>query len=503
MRILLTVVVLSLFIRAYSQRISNDEIIKYKSWPGYDEIGQFYEANQFMFAWLGKDSLQQDLFKILSGADCVGLNESDYQYEFINEYKVRQPKDLDDSVEIDLRLTDAALHFFRELKIGNKLPSFRYAGYKYSPDGNVITKLRDHLRKQTLNELVAEIQPKSKEYGAMLRKLNRLLDISETPGFMEAKLVSTNVDNTNKSLLLRLYQLGFTDSVDNSITREALVQNVRKAQKEFDVLNDGILRSTTLQAFNISIQKRIEELKIGLNYLRWLEEIKQTGSVLLLNIPSAHFMVYGQGSIILDSKAIVGKKSTPTPTLTSSITEVILYPYWMVPHKIATRELLPLIQKSIGFLQWGNYQVINMQGKVMDPYKINWGTLSPGYFPYIIRQSTGCDNSLGIVKFNFYNPFTVYLHDTPAKGLFAFNKRYFSHGCMRVEKPIELAHLLLGNNSIAIDTLTAKGCINQQAPLSVQVEKRLPVIILYSTVWYNKDGEIKFFDDVYGRLPSK
>ncbi|HTM92436.1 MAG TPA: L,D-transpeptidase family protein, partial [Flavisolibacter sp.] len=132
-------------------------------------------------------------------------------------------------------------------------------------------------------------------------------------------------------------------------------------------------------------------------------------------------------------------------------------------------------------------------------YKIDWKSLSATYFPYHIRQSTGCDNALGIVKFEFYNPFTVYLHDTPNKGLFSFNKRYFSHGCMRVEKPVELAHLLLGRNRIAIDTLTAKGCLNQQAPKPVAVEKELPVMILYSTVWYNKEGEVRFYDDVYGK----
>jgi len=195
-----------------------------------------------------------------------------------------------------------------------------------------------------------------------------------------------------------------------------------------------------------------------------------------------------------------GKPATPTPTLTSTITEVILYPYWNVPNKIATREILPSIKRDIGFLNRGNYQVLNSQGKVVDPYKINWHSLSTSYFPYTIRQSTGCDNALGIVKFNFYNPFTVYLHDTPYKGLFSFNKRYFSHGCMRVDNYLELAHFLLGRNRKAIDTLTAKGCLYQQAPKPVPVERDLPIIILYSTVWYNKEGVIKFYDDVYRYL---
>jgi murein L,D-transpeptidase YcbB/YkuD len=153
--------------------------------------------------------------------------------------------------------------------------------------------------------------------------------------------------------------------------------------------------------------------------------------------------VYSQGKVNLEMRMIVGKPSTPTSTLASRVNEVILYPYWHVPYSIATKELLPIIKRNPGYIEAGNYQVLNKSGNIVDPYSINWRALSRNYFPYLIRQSTGCDNALGLLKLNFYSPFGIYLHDTPVKSLFMLNKRYFSHGCMRMEKPMELGHLVL------------------------------------------------------------
>jgi murein L,D-transpeptidase YcbB/YkuD len=478
------------------------DLSKYKDWNRYNKINQFYQLNNFRFGWMENKNAQNEFLGILNLADSFGLNQGDYQFQFFKTYNPSQDlKNLNDSIDADVRLTDAAIHFFSELKFGNRIPSFGYTGLPYDPASNDnIPSLLLTCLKGSLKNLIAAVEPKATEFISVLHRLNWFLKMVEDTNFEDAKITSKNVDETNRPLLLRLYQLGITDTVLKTKDRKIIIEKLKKAQSFFDLLNDGTLRSTALAALNIPLKQRIEELRIALNYLRWTEQIKQTSSVLLLNIPSAYFMVYDKGKIVLDSKVIVGKPSTPTPTLTSTITQVILYPFWNVPYKIATKELLPSIKRSIEFLESGSYQVLNNEGKVLDPYKINWKNLSANYFPYHIRQSTGCDNALGIVKFEFYNPFTVYLHDTPSKGLFSFSKRYFSHGCMRVEKPVELAHLLLGSNRIAIDTLTAKGCLYQQAPKPLAVEKELPVIILYSTVWYNKEGEIKFYDDVYGKL---
>ncbi|HNF03367.1 MAG TPA: L,D-transpeptidase family protein, partial [Ferruginibacter sp.] len=260
------------------------------------------------------------------------------------------------------------------------------------------------------------------------------------------------------------------------------------------------LRSTTLQALNVPLRQRVGELESALNAMRWLHCIKQEQHVAIVNLPSASLLLYEHGNLVLTSRLIVGKQSTPTPTLSSTITEVILYPYWNVPYKIATRELLPIIKRNRGYLAANNYQVLNSSGKVVNPENINWHSLGPSNFPYTIRQSTGCDNALGLVKLNFYNPFSVYLHDTPNKFLFSMNKRYFSHGCMRLEKAMELGRYIMRGNTLALDTLSEKGCLRNQAPITVPATEKIPVFVLYHTAWINAGGELRFYEDVYRKI---
>jgi murein L,D-transpeptidase YcbB/YkuD len=218
---------------------------------------------------------------------------------------------------------------------------------------------------------------------------------------------------------------------------------------------------------------------------------------IVVNIPSADLFVFEAGKRVFYSKVVLGKQSTPTHTVSSSMKYIILYPYWMVPKGIATKELLPQIKKDRAFLENNNFQVLNNSGKIVDPAMIDWSSLSRTFFPYQIRQSTGCDNSLGILKFDFYNPFSAYLHDTPEKYLFARKNRFYSHGCIRVERAMELAQFLLRENSIAVDTLVRNPCKLNEPPEYVLLKEPVNVFIVYSRAWPLENGELSFYDNIY------
>jgi murein L,D-transpeptidase YcbB/YkuD len=251
---------------------------------------------------------------------------------------------------------------------------------------------------------------------------------------------------------------------------------------------------------NTPLIKRIQELKRSLNAFRWLNSYQQSQQIIVVNIPSANLFFYAGDSILLCSRAVVGKPATPTPTLCSKVTELVMFPYWMVPYKIATKELLPAIRDNIPFLDAGNYQVLDKQGNILDPYKINWKALSTKNFPYTIRQANGCDNSLGIMKLNFYSPYDVYLHDTPWKNFFSYNKRYFSHGCMRVEEAIELAKKVLPLRAAEIDSLAAHCEAHSGKPVVMNLPNPIPVFVLYQTAWPDEKGTVRFFEDVYHKI---
>ena len=245
----------------------------------------------------------------------------------------------------------------------------------------------------------------------------------------------------------------------------------------------------------------IEQVQETLNTYRWLNRFAADKRV-VVNIPSATLRVIDrQGNTLLSSRVVVGKPATPTPLFTALIPSVVMYPYWNIPRSIMVRELLPKIKKNpASTLAAMNIQVINARGKVVDPKTINWATtaksVQTGSFPYRLRQSTGCDNALGVLKFNVSSPYDIYLHDTNARQAFSEENRQLSHGCIRVEKPAELANLLIGYTRLRADYLT--NCPINSSPQTIPLPKSVPVIITYNLVDMDEAGAVHVYRDVYG-----
>lgn len=240
----------------------------------------------------------------------------------------------------------------------------------------------------------------------------------------------------------------------------------------------------------------IEQVQETLNTYRWLNRFAADKRV-VVNVPSATLRVIDRlGNSLLNSRVVVGKPATPTPLFTAFIPSVVMYPYWNVPRSVTVRELLPKIRRNpVAMLDAMNLQVINAKGKVVDPKTINWST-TVNSFPYRLRQSTGCDNALGMLKFNETNPYDIYLHDTNARGAFSKVNRQVSHGCIRVEKPDELANLLLGYARFGADYLTC--CPKDASPETVLMPKAVPVIMTYNVLDMDEQGVVQAYQDVYG-----
>lgn len=467
-------------------------------------IQQFYSILNYRPAWISNEATinRKDLLNLLKKSSGYGLEESDYQFKFINDFRNNNSiaTDPEDSLSAELLFTDAALHFFHDISFGNKKPALGYQGLVYEPGcNNIIRLLAEYCTKNQLPLLAENLNPPLTQIKPILQKIRILESILEDISFREERIGVTSVNHNNKPLLKKLYYLGISDSIDQK-TNRGIREMIREAQRQFNLLSDGILRGTIMAELNVPVTTRIQQLKTAVNYYRWLYCLTQQEPVIVVNIPAAYLKVYDTDSIKLEMRMVVGARRTPTPTLSSRVTEVVLYPYWTVPHSIATKELLPAIKKNPGYIDANNFQVLNKQGKIVDPYKINWQELGASNFPYTIRQSTGCDNALGTLKLNFYNPYSVYLHDTPHKTLFLLNKRYYSHGCMRLEKPIELGHLILKNNRMAIDTITEKGCLLRQAPIIIPADEKMPVIVWYNPVDTDATGRVIFYEDIYRKF---
>ncbi|MEM8646633.1 MAG: L,D-transpeptidase family protein, partial [Pseudomonadota bacterium] len=202
------------------------------------------------------------------------------------------------------------------------------------------------------------------------------------------------------------------------------------------------------------------------------------------------------GKTIHTARTVVGKTYHSTPVFSKKMKYIVINPYWNVPSSIARREYLPKLRQDAGYLLRQNIHVLR-GGSRIDPYSVNWNAVSPSAFPFRLRQDPGTKNALGRIKFMFPNRFNVYIHDTPAKSLFARSKRVFSHGCIRVENPPELAEVLLKEQGWSLNKVN--NAISAKKKRVVNLKEPIPVHITYLTAWVNKDGSTHFREDVYGR----
>ena len=243
-----------------------------------------------------------------------------------------------------------------------------------------------------------------------------------------------------------------------------------------------------------SFQKR--QLITSLNFVRWIYHF-HFEKYIVVNIASAYLRYYEYDSIKLRMKVVVGKPSAKTPRFAAHCDQVILYPYWNVPASITLKEILPKFKKNPDYVDDLNMAVIDAKGNIVDHHKLNWKKYNSGNFPFRLRQSTGCDNSLGVIKFNLTSPYSVYLHDTNYKAAFLLASRYLSHGCIRIEKPVELANYILPKK---IESKFLEDCLKGQVPVTLSLAYAVPVFIVYQTATADLNNQVKYYKDVYGLL---
>ena len=231
----------------------------------------------------------------------------------------------------------------------------------------------------------------------------------------------------------------------------------------------------------------------SMNILKYLSIYGQS-EYIVANIPETQVRYYQNGKLKLQMKSVVGRKKNPTPTIASHITNIVTFPFWNVPFSIASKELLPKVQKDESYLERNNFEVVDGKGNVIDDSDLNWDSYTEKNFPYFFRESTGPNNSLGVLKFNLGNPFSIYLHDTNSKSGFAKDSRFLSHGCVRLEKPIELADLLTRGKVNVWELKTGQKDTESKI---LKLDQKIPVFIIYMSVVVQNE-KVTFLKDVYG-----
>lgn len=292
-----------------------------------------------------------------------------------------------------------------------------------------------------------------------------------------------------------------------SLSRDTLYINQLQHSKSHESVSDMVSRLEckdheylVLKKFLNDSVKTLDSLgykkiALAMNYRRYFSAIQQPERI-VVNIPDTEVKYYQNDFLKIKMKAVVGKKLTPTPTIASYVTDIVTFPHWNVPHSIAVKEILPKVKKSENYLEQNNYDVVNSKGKVVDETTLNWKSYDETNFPYYFRQARGSRNSLGTIKFDLNNPFSIFLHATSWQGAFAKDYRFLSHGCVRLEKPFVLAdNLLSSEKNIKILKSSRK---TKEAKTIILLHK-VPVFIVYNPVVV-EGSKVIFLDDTYGLL---
>lgn len=287
-------------------------------------------------------------------------------------------------------------------------------------------------------------------------------------------------------------------AADRSSLREVLA-GLEPATAEYAALKVALRRALEKSSAvpGNAIGDTIARLSVALNTLRWVHHF-HFGRVIVANIPSATLRYYAADTLNIHMRIVAGQPSKRTPRFAGWVNGLILYPYWNIPRKIATHELLPVFQKAPELAGLMEIQVLDSRGRVLDPVTIGWARYTAANFPYTLRQAPGCQNALGVLKFNISSPFDVYMHDTNVKRAFGSGWRFLSHGCIRLEKPFLLGDILMDHR---LDTVMLNSCLRDQQPVPVDLRPRIPVFVLYNTVQAYPDGTVRWFKDIYHLLP--
>ena len=310
------------------------------------------------------------------------------------------------------------------------------------------------------------------------------------PGMVDARVLA---------LRRRLATEGELASPDGGATYDAsIAAAVRAFQRHHGLPADGAVGEATRRALNVPLAARIDALRLNLERGRWVLGDIGEGDLVVVDIAGFGVRYVRDRQVIWRGRAIVGRSYRQTPVFRAVVDDIVLNPTWTVPPGILAKDVLPAMRRGEDALGHKHLAVLDRSGQPVDAAGIDWSHIDAAHFPFILRQAAGEANALGRVKINFRNPYSVYLHDTPSRELFDRDERAFSSGCIRIDRPIELAALVLGD-ATRWSPAALLDAIETGTTRAIPVRRRVSILIMYWTAEVDADGHVTFRRDLYGR----
>jgi L,D-transpeptidase YcbB len=461
-----------------------------------------YVNNNGSIYWVGTGRM--DLFiQRVKNATYDGLNPADYPVDNLISLRDQlDPNDAAAAAQTELYFSSFFVAYAADLKIGRVTPQKVDPNLFRNRKTIDVQRVLTDLKKQNdPNAFLNSFEPKNVHYQAlkkMLKVYTQVLDEGIAwPSISQGAVVKPGGSDARVPDVRRLLAItGDFEWADNgsNVYDQNLAIAVRRFQIRHGLEAKGLLGKQTIVTMNIPPAERQRQIILNMERWRWMPD-NLGDEHFLVNIAGFELQHWQSNTIVDRMNVVVGAVATQTPEFSGEMQYIELNPFWTVPYAIATKEMLPKLQANP--LQYADDFEVFAGGKLADWSSINWASYGgTGSFPFTFRQRPGPKNALGKVKFMLPNKFNIYLHDTPAKDKFANITRAFSHGCIRLSRPVDLAYSLLertGMDRNAVDNVWAGG-----ENTRIDLPKRIPVHLIYATAFSSENG-IEFRTDVYGR----
>jgi murein L,D-transpeptidase YcbB/YkuD len=505
--------------RIEAERHDNRFICRGELVCGISIIPKFYQKRGFKPAWRGKTGdfkMADALLEAIRESTREGLRPSDYHLmrlealaaEVRQKQSSKQPLDSELLLDLDLLMTDAFLLLASHLLAGRVNPETIHPEWVVlDPKIDLAAVLNSAIETNQVKAVLNGLRPPQSGYQALKETLQRYRHIAKQGGWpvLPGKRSWRKGDHGARFYLLRK-RLELSGDLDPAgpgyayLFDGAVEKAIRQFKKRHGLKPNGIIDEKTLAALNIPVEERVRQIELNLERWRWIPHELGRRHI-IVNIADFKLSVVEDYETVMEMRVVVGRDFWKTPVFSKNMIYLVLNPYWNIPTKIAIEEILPKVKRNPRYLGRRNIKVFKSWQKgarELDPRKIDWSKVNEGNFSFKFRKEPGPRNDLGRIKFMLPNKFAVYLHDTPYKKLFRKPSRGYSHGCIRVEKAIDLATYVSGGDpqQTRREILEAIKTSKRQV---IRLRNPIAVHVLYWTAWVGQDGLLNVRDDIYKR----
>ena len=459
--------------------------------PEGKALRDFYRGRQGQAAW-SSATAEALLREARALATAQGLDPATYALPTAGS-------DLDGDVLVSATL----LRFGRDLAIGAVPPARNVGGFgaETRNDFDGVRFLKALAEGKPLAEQIETVSPHYVGYVRLRDGLEKARAVAVSGGWPTlpdgAKLVPGETDERVPVLRRRLIASGdLGEAFSEGKTYDGpLIEAVKRFQLRHGLDPDGTIGGKTLAHLNVPADARARQIAVNLERWRWMPRTFGRNHI-AVNIAAQQMEVVEDGNITMTMRVVVGDTKHPTPSMNTTMSSVVLNPAWRVPTSIANKEILPKLRKDPNYLSSSKLQIVDYpEGSPESAGDgVDWNAIGKK-FPYRLRQPPGPDNALGQLKFNLTDSDDIYMHDTPNRKAFGRSYRALSHGCVRLERPVELGEMLLGSRW---QGKLAENISANRSTRTLMLERTTPVYMMYWTAWADESGNLHFRDDLYG-----